>query len=115
MKKIIFIFSIFLSVGVLAQQKENAQKQIATANQSKKNNFTYKIIASANNTFGYDIYSDSKILIHQPSIPGMSGNNGFKQKQQAESVAKFVIDKIKKGIMPPTVSLAELKKLQAIN
>ncbi len=65
-------------------------------------------------TFGYDIYSGGKLLIHQPTIPGLPGNSGFTNKKNAEDVAKLVIKKIKKGEMPPSVSVEELKKLNAI-
>lgn len=53
-------------------------------------------------------------MIHQPSVPGLPGNEGFKTKAGATAVAKLVIEKIKKGEMPPTIELAEMKKLKAI-
>jgi hypothetical protein len=53
-------------------------------------------------------------MIHQLSIPAMPGNDGFKTKADATKVAQLVIDKIKKGEMPPTVSIEELKKLNVI-
>ena len=74
----------------------------------------YKIISAANNTFGYEILADNKLLIHQPSIPAMAGNEGFKSREAAENIAKLVIAKIKRGEMPPTVSIEEMKKLKAI-
>jgi hypothetical protein len=80
----------------------------------KKTAITYKIIDAPNKTFGYDIFSDGKLLIHQPSIPGMSGNNGFKSRQSAEKVAQLIVKKVKNGEMPPTVDENELRKLNAI-
>lgn len=44
----------------------------------------------------------------------MRGNVNFKTKADAEKVAKLVIDKIKKGEMPPTVTIEELQKLKVI-
>jgi len=38
----------------------------------------------------------------------------LKQKQDAEKVVLLVIDKIKRGEMPPTVTIEELKKLKVI-
>ncbi len=75
-----------------------------------KGTFSYQIIAGEQQTFGYDIYSDGKLFIHQPNIPGLPGNNGFKTKALAESIAQLVIKKITNGEMPPTVSVNELKK-----
>jgi hypothetical protein len=76
--------------------------------------FTYKIIDTENHTYGYDVFADGKLLIHQTSIPAIQGNDGFKSKEDATKVADLVIGKIKKGIMPPTVSIDELKKLKVI-
>ena len=53
-------------------------------------------------------------MIHQTSAPGLPGNEGFKTKTDAEKVAQLVIDKIEKGEMPPTISIDEIKKLNAI-
>ena len=75
---------------------------------------TDKIIPAAGNTWGYDIYNSGKLFVHQPSIPAMPGNTGFATKAAAEKVAKKVIEKIGKGENPPTVSVDEMKQLEAI-
>jgi hypothetical protein len=75
---------------------------------------TYKIIAGAANTWGYDIYMDGKLAIHQASRPGMPGNTGFATQKQATAVAKLVVKKIQNGEMPPAVSAEEMKALKAI-
>jgi hypothetical protein len=87
--------------------------------QNKTNNepgdkLTYEVIASPNNTWGYDIYRNGKLFVHQPNVPGQVGNEGFKTKSATEAVAKEVISKIKRGEMPPTITIDELKKLNAI-
>jgi hypothetical protein len=61
--------------------------------------------------FGYDIYVDNKLFIHQTSIPAVAGNNGFATKAEAENVAKKVIEKMQKGDALPTMSVTELKAL----
>lgn len=75
---------------------------------------THKIIDNGNGSFGYDIYSNGKLLVRQPTIPAVSGNAGFKTKADAERTAVFVEGKIRKGEMPPTVTVEELKKLKVI-
>jgi hypothetical protein len=72
----------------------------------------YKIIAFANHSFGYDIYSNGKILVHQVSIPGLPGNQGFTRRKDAEKVAALVVKKLEKNIMPPTVTRAEMDELK---
>lgn len=75
---------------------------------------TFAIIDAPNGTFGYDILSDGKLLIHQTNLPGQPGNDGCKTKADAEKLAAFVMEKIKKGEMPPTVSSTELQELRII-
>ena len=53
-------------------------------------------------------------MIHQTSAPALPGNKGFKTKADATKVALLVIEKIKKGEMPPTISIDEMKKLGVI-
>ncbi len=88
-----------------------AQKPIEKPN----GHYTYQIIKAKSNTFGYEIFCDKKKIIHQPNIPALKGNAGFKTKERARIVAKLVIKKITKGQMPPTVSVEEMKKLNALD
>lgn len=85
------------------------------APQKLASTFSYKIIAGANGTFGYDIYRSNRLQIHQPNIPALPGNNGFQTKVAAEKVAKLVVSKMERGETLPTVSVAEMKKLGAIS
>jgi len=70
-----------------------------------------KTIPSANNTFGYDILLQGKPLVHQPSIPGLPGNNGFTTRERAQKVAEFVVKKIRNNEMPPTVTIDDLNNM----
>jgi hypothetical protein len=117
-KATLFLFLLFLaSLTSLAQPKEvpepHTQFPVVAAFANSKINF--KIIDAVNKTFGYDILADERLLIHQPSVPGMPGNEGFKTSQSAQKVAELVIKKITKGEMPPTISKEEMQKLNAIN
>jgi hypothetical protein len=116
-KFIILLFFYCVSVCLKAQTNiSEAPKtlQFPTYDIYSKNVLSYKIINSANHTFSYDIYDNGRLMIHQPSVPGFPGNEGFKTKASAEKTAQLVITKISKGEMPPTVSLEEMKKLKAI-
>jgi hypothetical protein len=61
--------------------------------------------------YGYDIKVDGIPYVHQPNIPAVSGNSGFKTEEQARKVAELVKYKIKNKILPPTVELKELDSL----
>ena len=72
---------------------------------------TIRIISSANNTFGYDILLQGRPFVHQPSIPALPGNEGFKTRERAQLVAELVVKKIRGGEVPPTVSVEELNSM----
>ncbi len=80
----------------------------------KSDNVVCEIIPAPNKTWGYDIFIENRLFIHQTSVPGMPGNEGFKTKEGAAKVAAFVVAKIKKGEVPPTVTAEDLKKLNAL-
>ncbi len=112
--RILGIFLLMCFVAT-AQKKEKpaahkkAPKVNATA--AKANKVTYNILTLGENNFGYDILNNNKILVHQPTIPGMPGNAGFKTKAEAIRVAKLVKHKIVQNQMPPTISESELQTL----
>ncbi len=93
-------------------QKYDGRLQKLKQNPPVEQTLTYKIIPAEANTFGYDILSDNKTYIHQPSIPGLPGHAGFRKKQDAEKVAKLVMYKLSHNIMPPTVEKRELDSLK---
>jgi hypothetical protein len=115
----ILLVAIFFPAFVHAQQQpkqENAAAQFLPkafgTSAYTHTKLTYEIIDAPNHTYGYDVLSDDRLIIHQKSIPAMPGNEGFKTKADASKVAQLVIDKIKKGEMPPTVTIEEMQKLK---
>ena len=114
---VLILFQCFATTMLFAQaqaQPDSNGAKFPEAGAYANTKLTYKIIDAPNHTFCYDVYADARLLIHQTSIPAMPGNEGFKTKADAEKVAKLVMDKIKKGEMPPTVSVEEMKKLKVI-
>ncbi len=62
--------------------------------------------------WGYRItLNDTIRLIDQPMIPGREGNTGFRTREEAQKTADLVVAKLKKGILPPSVSRKELDSL----
>jgi len=61
--------------------------------------------------FGYNILIYDALYVHQPHIPAINGNRGFKTKEQATKAAEFVIYKIRNNVMPPSLSVEELDSL----
>jgi len=73
---------------------------------------TYRIIHSLENTYGYEILIKKRLFIHQPCIPGLPGNKGFARKSDAKKTARLVINKIQKGIVPPSITTKELDSMK---
>ena len=107
---LLLLLSCCLLPGSLLAQASKTKSSPAKASPT----FTYNIINNPNGGFGYDVYSNGKLLVHQPVKPALPGKEGFTTKAAAEKVAKLVVAKIRKGEMPPTVTIEEMKKLNAI-
>ena len=115
------LFMLFIVAGVSgtsisANETVGNKQEVKKEVKQQKNPYanaeiTVKIIPSANNTFGYDILLYGRQLVHQPNIPGLPGNEGFTTKERAQTVAEFVVKKIRKNEMPPTVSIEDLNKM----
>lgn len=67
------------------------------------------VVFESENGYGYKIYIDGKLSINQPIVPALPGTAGFDSEADASKIAELAVSKIKKGIMPPTISLEELE------
>jgi hypothetical protein len=117
MKHLIFFFAITISLTLNAQTNSVQSQAVpkSPGGETCKNaSYSYTIIPSVNKTWGYDIYFQKRLFIHQPSIPGLPGNEGFKTKTDAKKTARLVIGKLKKGEMPPSVTIEEMKKIKVL-
>ena len=85
------------SQGSAASDQTKQTPSFPSGDQFKNAKLSYKIIPAANHTWCYDILAEGRMMIHQPSAPGLPGNEGFKTKAKAIKVAELVIEKIKKG------------------
>ena len=110
---ILFMLFIFAGIpGTSISADEPAGKEAKQQNNPYANaDINTKIIPSANNTFGYDILLYGRPLVHQPTIPGLPGNEGFTTKERAQTVAEFVVKKIRNNEMPPTVTIEDLNNM----
>ncbi|MDR6194345.1 DUF4907 domain-containing protein [Siphonobacter sp. SORGH_AS_0500] len=61
--------------------------------------------------WGYQISNQGKPYIRQPMIPGIDGEKGFKDAEQAEAAGKLVLHKIENQEFPPSLTVEELKEL----
>ncbi len=104
--------NIFAPTTAIYNKNQNVA--FPSASQFYNSKITYKIIQAANKTRCYDISADGKIMIHQPSAPELSGNEGFNTKATTQKVADWVIQKIKNGEIPPRFTKVELQKIGSL-
>jgi hypothetical protein len=107
----LFIFALLPGTSISANGTANKQEVKQQKNPYANAQISIKIIPSVKKTFGYDILLHGRPLIHQPNIPGLPGNEGFTTKGRAQKVAEFVVKKIRKNEMPPTVTIENLNSM----
>ena len=119
---LIWIAVLFLGSMCAPQQEHQENGQNLTPSQTtieqnpsafKGAKLTFKVIESPNETYGYDIYADDRLVIHQPNVPGTNSTDGFKTRQAAGKVAKLIVDKLREG-KSASISVKEMKELNAI-
>ena len=84
---------------------------------NKKQNNIRSVKALTFHTFGgwgYNILVNDTLFIHQATIPGINGMQGFSKREQAEKTAQLIINKIKKG-ESPIVTIFDLQKIIPVN
>ena len=130
MYRLLFFAAVFISTVSCAQTQEktgSSQQPINAGQDSmlleQKNQLAreygqkkieYFIINVPNDQFGYYIMIDGQMYIEQKTIPAIEGNQGFKTREDAEKIAKLVIQKIRSGEIPPDVTVEELKSNNVI-
>lgn len=76
-----------------------------------KSNWSYKVTFISEGNWGYQLFDGATMVINQSSIPSIPGVNGFDSREKADKTAKHIIQKLEKGIFPPTVDRQELDSL----
>jgi hypothetical protein len=100
-----------LNIGFPIPSGANQESQVSsTTNPYLNANIEIKTYQVAFG-WGYDIFIDSKLIVHQTNIPALPGNSGFKTEADARKVAELAVVKIRKNIMPPSLSTEELKSV----
>lgn len=72
---------------------------------------TNKVLKLPNGGWGYYIYMDGEAVIYQDVIPGVNTSTGFVNEKEAKIIADVVSEKIRNNIIPPAISIQEMKSL----
>ena len=119
-KLFLSILSIFIIFNYSFGDKKNIEDNFPSPTSFTQHDPVFKSKIFRNDTlknnitstgFGFDIYKDKTLFIHQPNIPAVQGNPGFKTSNDAKRVAELMLEKIRGNIFPPSVSKRELDSL----
>lgn len=115
MRSYFIVLLTLLALGCGKKEQETtatppAQKTLPadSAGVQAQASYRYQLIEAPEKTFGYDIFRNDAMVIHQPHIPGMPGVRGFQREDQARKAADLMIEKMKNNEMPPTLSEADI-------
>ena len=76
---------------------------------NRKYQFSVKVIKNEQG-WGYDILQGKRLIIHQPYMPGISGQVAFENKNSARKTGQLVVKKIKNK-KPPAVNIDKLNSI----
>lgn len=101
--------------GCKSSEKKEVDPVEQTLPEPVISNYTVETFQREDNTWGYRILENGKMIINQPHIPAVQGNQGFGTKEKAEMTGNLMVSKIQKGMMPPTLTRSELDSLGVLN
>jgi hypothetical protein len=108
-----FHLTIFFTALLIACQQPAPKKD----NPYTKEQIEIKVFSndttadSAIGGYGYNVYLHNTLYVHQPNMPAVNGNRGFKSAADAEKTAGLTAYKIMNNIMPPSLTVSELDSL----
>lgn len=117
MKNILFIFVAFLIFSCENQKDTISEETEVTTESTKSVEPEYSVVTTQDSEYGwgYQLFKDGKLIIDQKHVPAIQGKKGFSSKEDADLTANYILEKIKKGAFPPTVSVEELDSLGVLN
>lgn len=101
-------------VSVVLFVVEQKSKGIIATDSYSNSNVKVSTYKDKGGLWGYDVYMHGALLIHQPHIPVVSGNRGFTTKADARRTGELVANKIRKNLIPPTLTIQELKDIGVV-
>lgn len=106
-RAIIISGCLFALTGCGSDEQSTATEKSASANTAASGRFYYTVI-QVDGGWGYDLYIDSTMYIHQVHIPAVNGLVPFTSESDAAQVAEIAVKKMEEGVVPPTITMDEL-------
>ena len=105
---------LFVSCENSIRESKDTENQTIETKKSA-NEYSYHVLEYSPANWGYQLFQSGNLLIEQKHIPAIQGIRGFSSKQKAETTANYVLQKIKNGEFPPTLSPEELESLGVLD
>lgn len=114
--KIVSFFIVVAFIGCDESKVKTDDTKSTDSETVKDSTPEYTVIAveQPESGWGYQILQDGKLAIDQKHIPAIQGLKTFSSKEKAEKTANFIVEKMKRGVFPPTVSETELDSLEVL-
>lgn len=104
----LLLLACCLCVVTCKKAQRESKPGMHNSQTTQLNRFHYNVIV-VDGGFGYDLYVDSTLYVHQVHIPAVNGLFPFATEADAAHVADIAIRKMEEGIIPPTISVEELQ------
>ncbi len=98
------------TTGQPEAQSSTTHQRDEHSNRESTSTYRYEIMHDQTG-YGYQIFDGQQLIVSQPHIPAIQGLKGFQSQHDAEKVAELMLQKLNKGIVPPTVSIQEMRDL----
>jgi len=108
------LIAIAFIYGCNAEAPKNEVKKDYSTETIADQEIWYKTF-EVDSGWGYDIYIDGSVFVHQEFIPVLQGIKPFASEENATAAAMLVVYKLKKNIVPPNVELHELDSVGALH
>ena len=107
---VVLITIILLSVTACQEPVANKKETVAADTGKDKIYVAVKTFETEAG-WGYAIYTDNKLYIQQPFIPGVSGKHGFASQKDAQKAGGLVFRKMRQQQRFPVISRKELQEV----
>lgn len=113
-----YLFPIFFLL-ISCSSEKSTTSTTPTVKKSVETNdvgnaISYKIIFTENEGWGYQIFEGSTMLINQIHIPVIQGLHSFSSKENATRTAEYIMQEVKTGNFPPTLTKEILDSLDVL-
>ncbi len=113
MKLIFLLCMLLFSCSAPSINQDTSSNGVnKSSHEVERTKFTYRITASRQGMFGYEIFHNESMIIKQSYIPSIQGLHEFRSKLDAEKLAKLMVSKLSNDEMPPTITVDEIKTLK---